>query len=50
LTVIQVEQNLNAIASLSGRILILRKGGVTREIPPDVARDHGMIDEFAGMA
>ena len=26
------------------------KGRITREVPPDVARDRAMIDEFVGMA
>jgi branched-chain amino acid transport system ATP-binding protein len=49
-TMVLVEQNLNFIASLSDRILILQKGEVTREIPPEIARDHTMMDEFVGMA
>jgi urea transport system ATP-binding protein len=50
LTVVLVEQNLNFIASLADRILILQKGEVTREIPPEIVRDRTMIDEFDGMA
>ncbi|KQT79699.1 urea ABC transporter ATP-binding subunit UrtE [Methylobacterium sp. Leaf465] len=50
LAVLLVEQNLNFIASLSQRVLILQKGCITREVPPDVARDRAMIDEFVGMA
>jgi branched-chain amino acid transport system ATP-binding protein len=50
LTVVLVEQNLNFIASLADRILILQKGEVTREISPEIARDRTMIDEFVGMA
>ena len=49
-TMVLVEQNLNFIASLSDRILILQKGEVTREIPPEIARDRTMMDEFVGMA
>ena len=49
-TVVLVEQNLNFISSLADRILILQKGEVTREIPPEIARDRTMIDEFVGMA
>ncbi len=49
LTVLLVEQNLNFIASLSRRILILKKGVITGEVPPEVARDRAMIDEFVGM-
>ena len=50
LTVLLVEQNLNFIASLSQRVLILHKGRITREVPPEIARDRAMIDEFVGMA
>ncbi len=49
-TMVLVEQNLNFIASLSDRILILQKGEVTREIPPEVAQNRAMMDEFVGMA
>jgi ABC-type branched-subunit amino acid transport system ATPase component len=35
-TMVPVEQNLNFIASLVDRILILRKGKMTREIPPEL--------------
>ncbi len=45
-----VEQNLHCIAGLSERILILQKGTITREVPPEVARDRALIDEFVGMA
>ena len=48
-TMVLVEQNLNFIASLSDRILILQKGEVTREVPPGIVRDRAMIDEFVGM-
>ncbi len=50
LTVLLVEQNLNFIASLSHRVLILQKGVITREVSPEVARDRSIIDEFVGMA
>jgi branched-chain amino acid transport system ATP-binding protein len=50
LTMVLVEQNLGFIAALSDRILILQKGQVTREVPPHIARDRTMIDEFVGMA
>ncbi|GJD48567.1 High-affinity branched-chain amino acid transport ATP-binding protein LivF [Methylobacterium crusticola] len=50
LTVLLVEQNLGFISALSNRVLILQKGVITREVPPDVARDRQMMDEFVGMA
>ena len=49
LTMVLVEQNLGFIAALSDRILILQKGQVTREVPPHVARDSTLIEEFVGM-
>jgi branched-chain amino acid transport system ATP-binding protein len=49
-TMVLVEQNLNFIASLADRILILQKAEVAREVPPEIARDHAMMDEFVGMA
>ncbi|SFT27985.1 ABC transporter ATP-binding protein [Methylobacterium sp. yr668] len=45
-----VEQNLTCITGLSERILILQKGVITREVPPEVARNRSLIDEFVGMA
>ena len=49
LTVLLVEQNLNFIASLSRRVLILKKGAITGEVPPEVARDRAMMDDFVGL-
>ena len=48
-TMVLVEQNLHFISSLSDRILILQKGEVTREVPPEIVRDRAMMDEFVGM-
>ena len=50
LTVILVEQNLQFIAGLSQRILIIQKGVITRETSPDAVRDPALIAEFVGMA
>jgi branched-chain amino acid transport system ATP-binding protein len=49
LTILLVEQNLNFITSLSQRVLILQKGLIIREVPPDVARDRAMMEEYVGM-
>lgn len=49
LTILLVEQNLNFITSLSQRVLILQKGLITREVPPHVAQDRAMMEEFVGM-
>ena len=50
LTMVLVEQNLNFISSLSDRILILQKGRVTREVPPDMTRNSALIGEFVSMS
>jgi branched-chain amino acid transport system ATP-binding protein len=49
LTVLLVEQNLNFITALSQRVLILQKGLIIREVPPDVAKDRAMMEEYVGM-
>ncbi len=49
-TILLVEQNLSFIASLSERVLILQKGEVTREVPPEIVRDRETMGEFVGMA
>jgi branched-chain amino acid transport system ATP-binding protein len=49
LTILLVEQNLNFITSLSQRVLILQKGLIIREVPPDVAKDRAMMEEYVGM-
>ena len=49
LTILLVEQNLNFITSLSQRVLILQKGMIIREVPPNVAKDRAMMEEYVGM-
>ena len=49
LTILLVEQNLNFITALSQRVLILQKGMIIREVPPNVARDRAMMEEYVGM-
>jgi branched-chain amino acid transport system ATP-binding protein len=49
LTILLVEQNLNFITSLSQRVLILQKGMIIREVPPNVVRDRAMMEEYVGM-
>jgi branched-chain amino acid transport system ATP-binding protein len=49
LTILLVEQNLNFITSLSQRVLILQKGLIIREVPPTVAKDRAMMEEYVGM-
>jgi urea transport system ATP-binding protein len=50
LTMILVEQNLDFIAALSRRILIIQKGTITREVKPNDLGDAGLVGEFIGIA
>lgn len=49
LTVVLVEQNLDFIAALSERILLIQKGRITREVAPDSLHDPDLIGEFVGV-
>jgi branched-chain amino acid transport system ATP-binding protein len=49
LTMILVEQNLDFIAALSQRILIIQKGTITREVRPSELDNPGMVGEFIGI-
>jgi len=50
LTVILVEQNLDFIAALSQRILLIQKGAITREVTPQQLSNPELVGEFVGMA
>jgi branched-chain amino acid transport system ATP-binding protein len=50
LTMILVEQNLDFIAALSQRVLIIQKGAITREVAPGDLGDASLIGEFVGIA
>jgi branched-chain amino acid transport system ATP-binding protein len=50
LTMILVEQNLDFIAALSQRILIIQKGTITREVTPGELGDASLVGEFVGIA
>ena len=50
LTVVLVEQNLEFIRRLSDRVLIIQKGRITGEIPPDRLHDDALVAEFVGMS
>jgi branched-chain amino acid transport system ATP-binding protein len=50
LTVLLVEQNLDFIAALSERVLIINKGEITREIAPEHLADAALVGEFVGFA
>jgi branched-chain amino acid transport system ATP-binding protein len=47
---ILVEQNLEFIAALSQRILIIQKGTITREVAPGELGDASLVGEFVGIA
>lgn len=49
LTVVLVEQNLDFIAALSDRILLIQKGRITREVAPGNLQDPDLIGEFVGV-
>ena len=49
LTMILVEQNLDFIAALSQRILIIQKGTITREVQPDDLHNASLFGEFVGI-
>ena len=49
LTTILVEQNLDFIAALSQRILVIQKGRITQEVKPDDLHDASVIGEFIGI-
>lgn len=49
LTMILVEQNLDFIAALSQRILIIQKGTITREVLPGDLGDASLVGEFIGI-
>jgi branched-chain amino acid transport system ATP-binding protein len=49
LTMILVEQNLDFIAALSKRILIIQKGIITREVQPSDLGDASLVGEFIGI-
>jgi urea ABC transporter ATP-binding protein UrtE len=50
LTMILVEQDLQFIASLADRVLIIQKGAITREVMPEEITDPELVSEFVGMS
>ena len=49
LTTILVEQNLDFIAALSERVLIIQKGTITQEVRPGDLGDADLVGEFIGI-
>jgi branched-chain amino acid transport system ATP-binding protein len=50
LTMILVEQNLDFLATLSERVLIIQKGAIVHSAEPDELHGHGLINEFIGVS
>jgi branched-chain amino acid transport system ATP-binding protein len=50
LTMILVEQNLDFIAALSERVLIIQKGVIVHSAEPGVLHGHGLVNEFIGVS
>ncbi|WP_300063083.1 ABC transporter ATP-binding protein [uncultured Roseobacter sp.] len=49
LSLVLVEQNLDFIAALSGRVLIIQKGTITGELSPQELKNPETVAEFVGM-
>ena len=50
LTIILVEQNLDFIATLSERVLIIQKGVIVHSAEPGELHGHGLVNEFIGVS
>ena len=49
LTIVLVEQNLEFIAELAQRVLLIQKGAILRELEPEELRQAGVLSEFVGV-
>ncbi len=49
LTIVLVEQNLDFVAGLSNRVLIIQKGEIVKTLDPGELRDAEVIEEFVGV-
>lgn len=50
IAMILVEQNLEFIAALSSRVLVIQKGRITGELRPDQLDDPSIVSDLIGMA
>ncbi len=48
LTVLLVEQNLEFIRALADRVLLIHRGRILRELPPDALAETELMEEFVG--
>ena len=49
LTVVLVEQNLEFVAALSSRVLLIQKGTIVRSLAPENLHEHDIVEEFVGI-
>jgi urea transport system ATP-binding protein len=49
LTVLLVEQDLQFIAAVASRALVMQKGRVVAQIAPEHLHDHAILDEYLGI-
>jgi len=49
LTILLVEQNLEFIAELAQRVLLIQKGTILRELQPAELRHADVLNEFVGV-
>lgn len=50
LTIVLVEQNLEFIAKLAERVLIIQRGRFSNEVSPEELKDPKLVAEFIGMS
>lgn len=50
LTIVLVEQNLDFIASVSERVLVIKRGQITGEIPREDLNDLDIVSEYTGVS
>jgi branched-chain amino acid transport system ATP-binding protein len=48
--VLVVEQNLDFVHALADRVLLIQRGRIAREIPPEALGDSDLVQAFVGMA
>ena len=49
LTIVLVEQNLDFVAGLSNRVLIIQKGEFDKTLDPGDLRNAELVEEFVGV-
>ena len=49
LTIVLVEQNLDFVAGLSYRVLLIQKGEIVKSLDPGELRDADVVEEFVGV-